>query len=152
MTLRAIALAPEPLSLDRGTSLFDALQLMLERGVNRLPVCDAGVWKGFVETDDVLDALLSTGTRGQTALPDLRGVDDAASLIGKHVEALASVTVGHLARRDLPALDEDTPLLEAALLLRRYSQPLPVVGADGRLKGMLSRRALLAQPTAHVTA
>ena len=45
---------------------------------------------------------------------------------------------------DLPTLDEDTPLLEAALLLHRHVAPLPVLGADGKFKGMLSRRTLLA--------
>jgi CBS domain-containing protein len=149
MTLRAIPLVPEPLYLDRSTSLFDALQLMLEHGVNHLPICDGGVWKGFVEIDDILDALLPVGARGEHALPDLRRVDDPTSLIAKQVEALARVTVGHLARRDLPALDEDMPLLEAALLLRHHGKPLPVVGADGRLKGLLSRRALLAQTSGH---
>jgi CBS domain-containing protein len=144
MTVRAIALVPDPLCLNRDTSLFDALQLMLERGVNHLPVCDDGVWKGLVDIDDVLDALLPVGASGEHALPDLRFVGDATSLIAHQVEALASVTVGHIARHDVPALDEDTPLLEAALLLRRHGKPLPVVGTDGRLKGMLSRRALLA--------
>ena len=45
---------------------------------------------------------------------------------------------------DLPTLDEDTPLLEAALLLHRHVKPLPVLGTDGKFKGMLSRRTLLA--------
>jgi len=46
--------------------------------------------------------------------------------------------------RDLPTLDEDTPLLEAALLLHRHVAPLPVLDASGKFKGMLSRRTLLA--------
>lgn len=144
MTVRAIPLVPEPLCLNRDTSLFDAMQLMLEHGVNHLPICDAGVWKGIVDIDDVLDALLPVGASGEHALPDLRFVGDATSLIANHVEALDRVKVGHVARRDAPVLDEDMPLLEAALLLRRHGKPLPVVDAGGRLKGMLSRRALLA--------
>ncbi|MHB1083739.1 MAG: CBS domain-containing protein [Thiobacillus sp.] len=44
-------------------------------------------------------------------------------------------------------MDEDTPLLEAALLLHRHTSPLPVLDADGTFKGMLSPRILLAHLT-----
>ena len=142
-SLRTLPLTPAPLCLERDTPLLDALQRMLERGVDELPVCEGGVWKGFVSVDVLLDALLAHGER---ALPDLRTADDPMAVVARHVEAFAGLTVGHLVRRDLPALDEDTPLLEAALLLRRHGKPLPIVGSGGRYKGMLSRRTLLGYP------
>lgn len=146
MTLRTLPLTPDPLCIERNTSLLDALQLMLERGVEELPVCESGVWKGLVSLDVLVDALLAHGER---TLPDLRFAADPMDVVARHVEAIAGVTVGHLARRDLPALDEDTSLLEAALALRRHGQWLPVVGPGGRYKGMLSRRTLLAHPLRH---
>jgi CBS domain-containing protein len=143
MTLRVVPLQPEPTCLGPDTSLLDALHLMLDRGINHLPVCDSGSWAGLVDINDILGELLPVSARGEHGLQDLRFVGDGVSLIAAHLEDLASKPVSGVTIRDLPTLDEDTPLLEAALLLHRHATPLPVVGTDGTLKGMLSRRILL---------
>jgi CBS domain-containing protein len=51
--------------------------------------------------------------------------------------------VGEIAKKNVPVLDEECPTLEAALLLSQSTTPLPVIGKDGKLSGMLSRRILL---------
>jgi CBS domain-containing protein len=144
MTLRAVPLLPEPACLSPDTSLLDALHLMLDRGVNHLPVCNDGNWAGLVDINDVLGELLPVSARGEHGLRDLRFVGDGVALITKHIKELANKKVREVELYDLPTLDEDTPLLEAALLLHRHAKPLPVLGTDGKLKGMLSRRVLLA--------
>jgi CBS domain-containing protein len=144
MTLRAVALLPEPICVSPDTSLRDALQMMLEKRVNHLPVCEQGTWIGLVDIDDILGEILPASARGEHGLKDLRFVGDGFPLIAAHLKELASKTVRSVELRDLPTLDEDTPLLEAALLLHRHAQPLPVLGANGQLRGMLSRRTLLA--------
>lgn len=144
MTLRAVPLLPEPVCVSPDTSLLDALNLMLDKGVNHIPVCDRGAWAGLVDINDVLGELLPVSARGERGLQDLRFVGDGVALIASHLKDLADKPVREMELRDLPALDEDTPLLEAALLLHRHAAPLPVLGADGKLKGMLSRRTLLA--------
>lgn len=144
MTLRAVPLLPEPACLSPDTSLLDALHLMLDRGVNHLPVCNDGNWAGLVDINDVLGELLPVSARGEHGLRDLRFVGDGVALITKHIKELANKKVREVELYDLPTVDEDTPLLEAALLLHRHATPLPVLGADGKLKGMLSRRVLLA--------
>jgi len=144
MTLRAVPLLPEPACLSPDTSLLDALHLMLDRGVNHLPVCNDGNWAGLVDINDVLGELLPVSARGEHGLRDLRFVGDGVALITKHIKELANRKVREVELYDLPTLDEDTPLLEAALLLHRHAKPLPVLGTDGKLKGMLSRRVLLA--------
>jgi len=144
MTLRAVPLLPEPVCVSPDTSLLDALQLMLDKGVNHIPVCDRGAWAGLVDINDVLGELLPVSARGERGLQDLRFVGDGVALIAGHLKDLANKPVREVELHDLPALDEDTPLLEAALLLHRHAAPLPVLGADGKLKGMLSRRTLLA--------
>jgi CBS domain-containing protein len=143
MTLRTVSLTPESTCLNSDTSLLDALHLMLDKGVNHLPICDGGAWVGLVDINDILGELLPMSARGDHSLPDLRFVGDGVSLIATHLKELAKKPVREVAQRDLPILDEDTPLLEAALLLHRHATPLPVVDADGKLKGMLSRRVLL---------
>lgn len=144
MTLRAVPLLPEPACLSPDTSLLDALRLMLDRGVNHLPVCNDGNWAGLVDINDILGELLPVSARGEHGLRDLRFVGDGVVLIAKHIKELTNKKVREVELHDLPTLDEDTPLLEAALLLHRHVKPLPVLGADGKLKGMLSRRVLLA--------
>ena len=143
MTLRAVPLHPEPLCVSPDTSLLDALRLMLDKGVNHIPVCDGGAWAGLVDINDILYELLPVSARGEHGLKDLRFVGDGVALIASHFRDLANKPVRDVELHDLPTLDEDTPLLEAALLLHRHVAPLPVLDADGKFKGMLSRRALL---------
>ena len=143
MTLRAVTLHPEPLCVSPDTSLLDALRLMLDKGVNHIPVCDGGAWAGLVDINDILYELLPVSARGKHGLKDLRFVGDGVALIAGHFKDLANKPVREVELHDLPTLDEDTPLLEAALLLHRHVAPLPVLGADGKFKGILSRRGLL---------
>jgi CBS domain-containing protein len=96
-----------------------------------------------VDINDILYELLPVSARGEHGLKDLRFVGDGVSLIAGHFKDLANKTVREVERLDLPTLDEETPLLEAALLLHRHVAPLPVLDADGKFKGMLSRRTLL---------
>jgi CBS domain-containing protein len=144
MTLRAVPLLPQQTCVNPDTSLLDTLHLMLEKGVNHLPVCNKGSWAGLVDINDILGELLPVSARGDHGLPDLRFVGDGTTLIATHIRELARRKVRDVELHDLPTLDEDTPLLEAALLLHRHATPLPVLGTDGKFKGMLSRRILLA--------
>lgn len=144
MTLRAVPLLPELTCLHPDTSLLEALNLMLDKGINHLPVCNGSEWAGLVDINDILGELLPASARDAQGLKDLRFVGDGIALIAPHIKELAARRVQDVELLDLPTLDEDTPLLEAALLLYRHAAPLPVLGADGKLRGMLSRRVLLA--------
>jgi CBS domain-containing protein len=144
MTLRAITLLPEPVCVDPDTPLRNALQMMLEMRVNHLPVCERGGWIGLVDINDILGELLPVSARGEYALRDLRFVGDGVPLLAARLGDLAGTPVRAVELRDLPTLDDDTPLLEAALLLHRHGKPLPVLTGGGQLRGMLSRRTLIA--------
>lgn len=148
MTLRVVPLPPEPVCVSPDTSLLDALHLMLRKDVNHLPVCNNGAWAGLVDINDILAELLPASARVEHGLKDLRFVGDGTALIAGHLRELANKRVREVDLHDLPTLDEDTPLLEAALLLCRHATPLPVLGSNGKLKGMLSRRLLLAHLSA----
>lgn len=143
MTIRNVPLSPAVITLAPEMSLKQALGFMLEREINHLPVLDEKGYRGLLDINDILRVLIPASARVYGGLNDLRFAGDADRLLISHLKELAGRAVGNLARRDLPVLRDDCPLLEAALLLSRQAAPLPVLDGDGRLLGMLSRRALL---------
>lgn len=143
MTVRHIQLSPAVITLAPETSLRQALDFMLERDINHLPVLAETGYLGLLDINDILSELLPPSARIQGGLHDLRFVGEGASLLSARLGGLADRAVGEIVRRDIPALHPDCPLLEAALLLSRQPAPLPVLDANGRLLGMLSRRGLL---------
>lgn len=143
MAVRNIPLSPAVITLSTGMNLQHALGFMLEREINHLPVFDERGYCGLLDINDILRELIPASARVYGGLNDLRFAGDAAGLLIMHMRELAARSVGELMRHDLPVLRDDCPLLEAALLLSRQAAPLPVLDANGRLLGMLSRRALL---------
>jgi CBS domain-containing protein len=143
MAVRHIPLSPAVITLSPETSLKQALGFMLEREINHLPILDERGYRGMLDINDILHELIPASARVYGGLNDLRFAGDAAGLLTTHLKDLEGRTVCELARRDLPVLRDDCPVLEAALLLSRQAAPLPVLDGDGRLLGMLSRRRLL---------
>ena len=144
MSIKNIPLSPASATLTPDATLMDALRVLLEHRINHLAVCGEQGFVGLINTNDILRALIPASARVEGGLSDLKFVGDAGRMLTAHLHDLERLKVGELARKGMPVLDENCPLMEAALLLTQGSAPLPVVGADGRLRGMLSRRALLA--------
>ncbi|MGD9787224.1 MAG: HPP family protein [Sulfuricellaceae bacterium] len=142
MTIAAVPLSPEGFCLDPDASLMDALRLMLDKGINHVPVCDPEGFVGIVGINDILLELIPVSARVEHGLADLTFAGDAIRLLAAHVEDLKHRPVKERVKKG-QVLDENCPLLEAALLLSQVPSPLPVVGAQGEFRGMLSRRALL---------
>ena len=143
MSVRNVPLRPAVITLSPDMSLKQALGFMLEREINHLPILDEQGYHGLLDINDVLRKLIPASARVYGGLNDLRFAGDADRMLISHLKELEARSVGELMRRDLPVLRDDCPLLEAALLLSRQAAPLPVLAGDGRLLGMLSRRALL---------
>jgi len=145
MTIQSIPYYPPTTGLRPESSLLDALKLMLEKHINHLPLCDdKGHFAGIVSTQSILSELIPVSARVEHGLADLKFAGDATRLLSSHLHSLEHRTVGEFAEKHMPVLEEDCPLLEAALLLSQNTSPLPVIGKDGKLRGMLSRRTLLA--------
>lgn len=142
MTIKAIPHSPSDFCLEPDANLMDALRLMLDKGVNHVPLCDQTGYAGMVGINDILVELIPVSARVEHGLSDLKFAGDASRLLTSHLEDLKHRQVKEVAKKT-QALDEDCPVLEAALLLSQSPSPLPVVGADGKFYGMLSRRALL---------
>ncbi|MEW5942493.1 MAG: CBS domain-containing protein [Pseudomonadota bacterium] len=145
MSIRSIPTFPPTVCLKPQATLLDALRLMLEKEINHIPLCDAqGSFAGIISTSAILRALIPASARVEGGLANLKFVGDALPMLSAHLRDLERLKAGEFALKDIAVLDEDCPILEAILLLTQSAVPLPVVGKDGRLRGMLSRRALLA--------
>lgn len=145
MSIKAIPIYAPSLCLQPEANLMDTLKLMLEKQINHVPLCDAsGAFVGMISTDAVLRALVPASARAEGGLSNLRFAGDSDRMLTSRLHELERLTVGEFATKNMTLLDEDCPLLEAALLLTQSAAPLPVVGVDGKLRGMLSRRLLLA--------
>lgn len=144
MTIAHIPYRLPTLCINPDATLMEALRLMLEKEVNHVPLCDAeGRFCGVISTNAILLELIPAGARGEHGLADLKFAGDATRLLTAHLHELEKRTVREVAKTATLVLEENCPTLEAALLLTQSTAPLPIVGADGKLLGMLSRRALL---------
>jgi len=145
MPINAIPFFPPAVILKPSDCLLDALKLMLARQINNVPVCDDdGVFIGLISTNAILRTLIPASAKTEGGLSDLKFVGDGLRLLTAHLRELQSLKVAEFADKEAPRLHEDSPILEATQLLARSAVPLPVTGADGKLLGMISRRALLA--------
>ncbi|OIP16414.1 MAG: hypothetical protein AUK53_03380 [Betaproteobacteria bacterium CG2_30_59_46] len=144
MSIQSIPYYPPTNGIYPDTSLLDALKLMLEKHINHVPLRDVdGKFSGIVSTQSILSELIPASARVEHGLSDLKFAGDSAQLLSSRLHDLERRTVGEIAKINVPVLDADCPILEAALLLSQSTSPLPVIGKDGILLGMLSRRTLL---------
>jgi CBS domain-containing protein len=143
MTIETIPLITPTLCLQPDSSQLEALHQLLEHGVNHAPVCESNAWVGLVTIRDLLGEVLPVSARMEDGLADLSFVGDAMAMLTAHLRDMGQRAVVDLMRRDVPTLRRDHNLMEAALLLYQQANPLPVLGTDGHLMGMLSARALM---------
>lgn len=145
MPIKAIPIFPPTTSLKPDDSLLDALKLMLEMQTNHVLICDAdGAFFGLISTNAILGALVPASAKVEGGLSSLKFVGDGMGLLSAHMRDLARLKVAEFVKNDIPALHEDSPILEATLRLAHSTAPLPVVSKNGKLLGVISRRALLA--------
>lgn len=132
----------EVVTVARGASAAEVAEAMAGRGVSGLPVVDPnGHVAGVVSEKDLLSRASFHGpasAMGLVAAALRQGGTLRVDLADRRAEDLMTT----------PALTvrEDAPLGEATALLRRGINRLPVVAADGRLVGIVSRGDLLLLP------
>ena len=152
MPINAIPFFPPSISLKPDDSMLVALKLMLEKQINHAPICDAtGFFLGLISTNAILRALIPPSAKVEGGLPNLKFAGDGMGLLTTHLCNLERLKVTEFAKKDMPVLRKDSPILEATLQLAQSTAPLPVVGEDGNLLGLISRRALLAYLLAQQT-
>jgi CBS domain-containing protein len=131
MTIANIALKPvQCVTLE--TALLEVARAMSGGCITNLPVCDGGSYVGMVDVGDILGLVAPAG------LPNLKFAGDMLGMVASHARDLAKKQVKEVVVRDIPALPENCPLLEAAHLLSKHDRPLAVVDGAGKVTGMLS--------------
>jgi acetoin utilization protein AcuB len=121
-------MTPDPITISDDAAIDDALKLMRDRKVRRLPVVDKkGKLVGIVAEKDVLYASPSPAT----------------SLSIHEIHYLVSrIKVGEIMTKNVITVTDDTPLEEAARMMAdNQIGALPVVH-DGELRGMITETDL----------
>lgn len=123
-------MSSDPITVTADTTLDEALSLMVDNAVRRLPIVDGdGTLVGIVSDRDLRLAADS---------PFLRETPD--EVIGN----LAHHTVEEIMRTVLHTIEQDEPIVEAAKLMRvARVGGLPVVDAQDRLVGVVTRTDLV---------
>jgi CBS domain-containing protein len=123
----------------RGSSLATAARLMLEHGINSLPVLDqAGRMVGMIGIRDVLRVPVPSGSE----MPLLKWIPPE-----EKAHRLLDTTVDQVMARRVVSVDESATVMEvAALMANKGVHPIPVLRGD-KLLGVVGRadvvRALL---------
>jgi len=108
------AMTADPTTVEPGTSIKEAAQLMKSEDVGALPVVENGRLTGMITDRDIA----------------IRAV-----AVGK-LEA----TVGEIASKDVVSIDPQQSLEEAARLMAQHQiRRLPVCEEDGRLVGIIAQ-------------
>lgn len=119
-----------------------ALREMIKFKVNHVAVCEDRRVVGLVSISDILKQLIPASVRQPDGVMDLKFAGDSLRLLAANLKKLEGIKVREVLQ-SVPTLEEDCPLLEAALLLYQSASPLAVVDAEGNFRGMLSRRAFV---------
>lgn len=141
MSIKAVPLQPS-FVVNPDAPAAQALQHMLKHKVNHIAVCEGRQVVGLVSIADILKQLIPASVRQPDGVMDLKFAGDSTRLLVANLKKLESIPVKEILQASHP-LDEDCPLLEAALLLFQSAGPLAVVDANGDFKGMLSRRVFV---------
>jgi CBS domain-containing protein len=108
------AMTADPTTVEAGTSLEEAAQLMKSEDVGALPVVENGRLTGMITDRDIA----------------IRGV----------AEGKLEATVGEIASKDVVSIDPQQSLEEAARLMAQHQiRRLPVCEEDGRLVGIVAQ-------------
>ena len=123
------------ISVRSGTSLDSVIEMMLSRGLSRVPVVDEQYRPlGIVSKTDVVEDAHDRGDDGEATR-------DAS---GFHVHAEGTIA-DEVMSRTLITVPEDASVSRVAeLMVSRHVHGLPVVAKDGELVGFVSTMDVLA--------
>ena len=134
----------QPVCASAGDTMAEVIRLMAANETSGLPVVDgAGALVGFVSDGDVANYLGKTEISVVDSTLNLyRYVDDTKTM--DRLRALLALNVMDVATHRVVSVGADTPVDEVCqLFASKRIKKVPVVDADGKLVGALSRRNII---------
>ena len=137
-------MSTDVVSLPAGSTVHDALSLMVANRVSALPVVDRDdKCVGIVTTTDLVQVTYDIDD--DFVNTELMGPSDSQRFVDKLKNAIGSEPVASFMSETVCTIQEDAPISRAAsVMLKNLVHHLPVVDAAERLKGMLSTMDVLA--------
>lgn len=137
-------------TLNEHDSLGKAIALITGKRLAALPVVnDRNEFVGTIGVNGLLEMLLPRAIRAVlerdgSAVPDLAFMGDNINELRDKLRDMSDTPVGKLAKRDVPVIYPDSPVMEAVLLLLRGEDDVPLVERETRkFRGMVSALDLL---------
>ena len=136
-------MTPEVISVRSGTSVESVVELMLARGLSRVPVIDeAGRPIGIISKTDLIEESHDRGGDGEQA-PRPRRFDKYVEPRGFHDEAPPRSVDEVMTRTLISAEERDSISRVAELMVSRHVHGIPVVSRKGELVGFVSTMDVL---------
>ena len=116
-------MTPNPITIDPNQPVLEALLVMYQRDIRRLPVMEGGKLVGIISDRDIKQ------TMGRPALVSRQAGD----------EPELKLSIGDVMTRNLITVSQDDDLKDAIeLLVENKISGLPVVDQDQKLVGVIS--------------
>jgi CBS-domain-containing membrane protein len=125
-------------TLYENAPLHKAVSVITSKRLAALPVInEQGMFVGIIGVNGLLEMLLPKSVRSALAdnddtIPSLSFMDDNMDELRVRLANLSDVTVGKLAKRDVPVIYPDSPVMEAVLLLLRGEDEVALVERETR--------------------
>jgi CBS-domain-containing membrane protein len=123
-------------TLYENAPLHKAVSIMTAKHLSALPVInEQGVFVGIVGVKILLEMLLPQAIRSALAaddvnVPGLSSMADNIDELRKRLALMSDSMVGKLAKRDVPVIYPDSPVMEAILLLLRGEDDVAMVDRE----------------------
>lgn len=123
-------------TLYENAPLHKAISLITSKRLAALPVLnEQGMFVGIIGVNGLLEMLLPVAVRSALAesedlIPGLSFMDDNMNELRNRLAHLSSTTVGSLAKRDVPVIYPDSPVMEAVLLLLRGEDEVAMIDRE----------------------
>lgn len=132
-------------TVEPGTPVEEVIRVITSDDLQRVAVVDGkGKFLGMISDRDLLDAFSGRGLGFWEYLACRIGTRDHKRCRGELRKTLREKTAADVMQTELVIVGESTAIEEAVkLMIDRRLKRLPVVDAEGRYRGMISRDALL---------
>jgi len=123
-------------TLYENAPLHKAVSIITSKRLAALPVInERGVFVGIIGVNGLLEMLLPQAVRSAldenfNSVPGLSFMDDNMDELRNRLARLSEATVGSLAKRDVPVIYPDSPVMEAVLLLLRGEDDVAMIDRE----------------------